>query len=665
MSCTLHHLVAVVLAIASGHGSIRPAASESAASESAASEPAASETASAAVVVLESGKLRTAIPAAIGIGPVVLTKGGVVVGRGEVVPMTPLIAELRADVSVAGECRLRPLARVPVREARSSLSFDGARAATHADGEVVPRFVQRSSVPGARVSAEWFEWPDGGIELRMHIETKSGFETGTSLEFSFSTEARAWHGIELRGASITIGERRGAQVGAKSGVRGVLADADGEVRTCVKVRVPGERLRPGDALFLVVGAGACRADPTLAVQPVASLLELVEQSPRVTLACDPGLAPAFAKLCTRLANERPRDALSRGDDVRRILRTEAGSLRYFSHGEFDSSLAWLLRASRLRATTRDAARDCREALSLALDSLHHTIERNLARGSIRLPVKHGTRHGFGEVDFGHVFLEGAMLTSLCTSRRLELDATITVLDTLEQELVRDDRRRALRELVWPLRNCTVAAIVLARGQSLAARERILTWIDDGCVEAGWPDWPDNRVGETTRRVELWFVAGLLLPTLRLAARSGSERATRQLHRWVESLRGLPWNTLGPAPTIFLPSVATKDGKCREARGAGDDACFEAWCVEGVAQVPALTRFAKRWSSVVSRRLAQAFETEAFESGATSWDPATAFALCARLSWLQPAISASARSSGQKAARPSGAKPKGVASDRHP
>ncbi|MCB9918937.1 MAG: hypothetical protein H6832_11100 [Planctomycetes bacterium] len=630
MSCMLPHVVVFVFAIATGRSSPRMAASEDAAGT---------------VVVLESGKLRTAVPAAFGYGPVVLTKGGVVVGRGEVIPMTPVIAELRAEASVVGACRLRPLASVQSREVRSRLAFDGAQAAAHADGDVIPRFVQESFVPGARASVEWFEWPDGAIELRMHIETRSGFQTETSLEFSFMTEMRDWHGIELRGASISIG---------------------GEPpRTRVRIRVPSERLRPGDGLFLVIGAGPCRVDPTLAAQPSAALLDLSLEPARVRLERDPELAPSFVKLCERVARDRPRDTLSRGDDVRRIVRTEDGAVRYFTHGEFDSCLAWLLRASRLQTTTQGDADTCREALSLALETLHHTIERNLARGAVRLPVKHGTRHGFGEIDFGHVFLEGALLTSLCTSRRLELDATIAVLDTLERELVRDDRRRALRELVWPLRNCTVATIVLARGQSLAARERILTWIDDGCVDAGWPDWPDNRVGQTTRRVELWFVAGMLLPTLRLAARSGSERARRQLHRLVESLRTLPWNTLGPAPTLFLPIVSTKDGVGREARGAGDDACFEAWCVEGFAQVPALKRFAKRWSGAVSRRLVRAFESEAFESGLTSWDPATAFALCARLSWLQPAISASARSSGPRAARPSGAKPTGGANDRHP
>ncbi len=592
--------------------------------------------------VFAPGPLRMGLPLAVVgrlevPGFVELVQGSVVVGHGELVALSPAVVELRAVVEVVGACVLRRQARVGADRARfagSSFRFFGRREPASIDGVSVPRRRDAERQPDFDCRAEWFVWPDHGLEVRLRIEPLTAEAVQRDIDIDFESDRQLWHPLLARGVGIATTK---------------VASSTWRVRLTLR----GGRLRFQDALHIVIGSDQVRVDPSRAAQPLPQLLDLVTVAPRVVLDHDKDLGLAFARLAARIDAERPRDELADGDFVRDLVSGIDGPRLRYTHGEFDSVLAWMQRAVRAGSRTKVAVDAARHALSVAEAATLHLIERNLARGRIRLPVQHGPVPGEGRIDFGHVFVEGALLFALATARRLELDCIAKVIDTLESVAVDDASAVALRDVAWPLRNFTVAAILLGRASSRVARDRCVQRIAVSFVSGAWPDWPENRSSLHTRRVEAWFIAGVLFPTLGLAARDRSAAARRLLETLVAAWQELPWASLGPAPTLFV----TTDN-ARAARAAGTDIVATCCLIEGFAQVPALARHAKRWSKRVARDLVAVCDS----GTGTAWDAPTVFTLCARLAWLSPALSVCAPASDPRADRPWRATPRGGESD---
>lgn len=552
--------------------------------------------------LLAEGPVRAGVVTRLEAGAVLFVRSGKVVGRGELLPAFAGTCELRGRAESAGAFRLRSARRVRLTEGAAPdvvvppLRIAG-RDVAYVDGRRVPRFRCESRIAGIRVRAEAFVWDEMSIELRLWIEAALGFSPEQPYRVHVATARRGWRLLGPRGCRVES---------TPAGFDLVL---------------PAARMRSGDALSLTLATGCIVADPTQVLQTDRQLLDRVGHAPRA-LPVDPALQQRFARLFETVARDRPRSGLASGDFLRAVTpRTET-----WTHGEFDATLAWLARSARARIVGEAERATVRTAAACTRDTVLHMLERNRRRAPPRLPVRHGSGHGVGASDPGHVFLEGAILFSIATARSLVLDATLDILDALGSSLVSGRPITALRELVWPLRAAEIAATFVRRRSFVDTAEWCLRRIEDGLTSDGWPDWPSNRRVGGGQRVELWFVAGLLLPTLRLSIARGSARAARIHRRTVARLSRLRWSRIGAVPSL----IVDLDGR---VRGAGNEPCARAWLVDGFAREPALRRFAVRWSKAVSRAL----------PGET-WDAPTQLALCARLAWLQVAISARAISS---------------------
>ena len=543
-------------------------------------------------------------------------------GRGELLERGRGLRELRAHVP-AGGFRLAPGEAAPVLRAqqgfeRPALPLEFASAhASYVDGRVVPHWVFRQRLQAALVRGEIYRWgqssDDPQIEIRLRVDLKRGFDAvqGVSLDLL----GRLGQRLNLR-----LCERRGCALE--------------RIARGLRVRLRGRSLRPGDALHLVLLSPALSSDPGLRIRPDAALLARVGIKAARGLRLNATLRSMFSRAFAQVEAERPKFGIARGDFVRRFPGlanppaeggAEPGPGRpresfdarevLWTHGEFDATLAWLCRAARIRSKAR-----ARQALELAREIALHMVERNRSREAPRLPVQHGPAHGLGTVDAGHVFLEGLILLGFSMGDAQLQAVARELLGELREFMERGAGEQYLRSLVWPLRAFEVSQLIWQRPDDGLASERLILLLNEGFDAQAMPDWPQNRIGFGRRRAELWFVCGLLLPTLRLARQRGSARAAALHRRLVRAISRLPWARLGPAPTLIIDSKS-------QIHGAGSDPCAQVWLIEGFLREPSLARFAKRWSQPVLRKLP-----------GDVWDLPTALVLCARLACLQRALS---------------------------
>lgn len=568
---------------------------------------------------LRAGALRAVIQSSCPPGPVLLMRAGAVVGKGELIGRRGVRAELRALVDVPGRFWLRPAkATAPDRTVSRAPRFLGIEM-RWVDGIVYPRFSLSRTVAGHVVRADCVLWGSDQVELRVALE-RCDRESGAGFAVSFELRAQALRLLERRGLRL---QRRAASW---------------------RLVVPAERLRHGDALYVVACSATLAADPTTALRPDAALLKSMTIAPsarRALLVRPRAVQLRMATLWSEVSAARVRQGLARGDHVRR----RDGERVVWTHGEFDFSLACLTVAARglSAAGRRDAALALVDELLASADaSCLHLLERNRRRSVPRVPVRHGSEHGFGSVDLGHVFLEGLLLRSYSAARWLEFDASMEIATELCEYVNGDPLVLHLRELVWPVRCLEAAFACSGRAAFARASDRLFARIAASSCARGLPDFAANRV-PGARRVELWFVASFLGDALRMASARGSDVAQAFQRRLFAGLRGLPWKRIGLSPTLFVSEGAGSRG---DLRGGGQEPCACALLVDGLAQLRIAEPRLRSWSKACLRALPGEL-----------WDPATRFALLARASWMRPAFSVDAWASGPSRARPSASKRK--------
>ena len=531
------------------------------------------------------------------LGPVALLQGGHVVGHGELVGWPGGFAEFRGQVP-RGRFRIRSATATSLAGVEEAPVFD-ARAVfssvRRGDGVVFRRWHARGAAEGLRVETDLYADGAGGLEMRLQVAASMILDV---------TRAHTLV-VHLRGRRLVPVRLGGMRLGVDAGRQALV--------------VPPGSLRAGDVTWAVLRTGSDATDPSRRVWPERAVLaRLGFGVPRDTFPQANKIAGALRDEIRELLANPPTGPVDAGDFLRSADLRSADALvdPVWTHGEFDLALGlelWGIRTG--DSAVRDAARR----------SVRHTLGRDLARGAdhgageLRLPVRHGPTHGEGAVDAGHVFLEGCLLVSALDVDALLFGQTVACLDQLERYMSEQlPAPRRLRELVWPLHNFETALRFVDRGSWARAADQLLARLSDRVdARIGFVVLPHAELAGGRTRIDLWIVAGLLLPALAQSVARAPDRARDLRERLVRNIRALPRRD-GVLATHY---VFDADGRAFPSAGPPAPTAV-AWLIEGLASHPRLRGKARR----LARRLGTA---------PGSWDPATRLALLLRLAWLRP------------------------------
>lgn len=506
-------------------------------------------------------------------------QGSRLVGQGELLPWLPKagMAELRALLPKGRFHLGRPQSEarthgpvVPASKLAAGIQAAGLEMELEAqEGGLYPRFRARGSGPALDIRADLYRYPGHGCELRLYVLAGQEHEQEARLQIQGEIPADWLQGRDLRLAGLAADQPAGPDL-VQRWISG--RDAAHPRHKSWKLALPSGYLRPGDGveiLLLALEGG----DPEEKAIGAVALRKGLGQGParpprRPSRGLRRRMDADLDRVLTRTRKQAPTD---RGDHLRRPAGKGRPAL--WSHLEFDLPLGLHL----LGCERKD-----RDLVSSAWIGLQHLMGRDRSRPwrnetlGYRLPVRHGARHGIGKVALGHVFLESALLVSALRCNRVGFEDAREALDALSDLVPRSLRQvRQLRDFAWPLADLEMGLRLLDRPPWTRSADLLIASLASLFREGAF-DLRESHLPDGGRSLDLWLVAGLLLPALDSGVLRGSKTARRLRTRLLQHLSHLPGSRGGYATRY---AVAAKGPWY--ASGAKVDPCFQAWLIEGL------------------------------------------------------------------------------------